>query len=144
MEEKVLVKGVFGGKFMVTLFWILSIAFIAICVVCGIVNYDEVLMAIGIVGGIPLIVFTVIFSVLLKKRELIVTNKRVIARAAFGYRTDLPIEKITNISMRCLGGIGCGTPSTKIRFHFCKNKQEVFDTIASETLKRDSAFLGKI
>ena len=142
MEEKVLVKGIFGGKFMVTLIWILSIAAIALCIVCGIVNYDEGLIIIGVVCGIPLIIFAIIFSALLKKRELIVTNKRVIARAAFGYRTDLPIEKITNVSMRCFNGIGCGTPSTKIRFHFCKNKQEIFDTIASETLKRDSAFLG--
>ena len=142
MEEKVLVKGEFGGKFFAVLLWILSMALIAICIVCGIVNYDEELIIMGIVGGIPLIILSIILSVILKKRELVITNKRIIARSAFGFRTDIPIEKITNISMRWFGGIGCGSPSTKVRFHFCKNKQEIFDTIASETLKRDSAFLG--
>ncbi|MBE6787208.1 MAG: hypothetical protein E7537_02550 [Ruminococcaceae bacterium] len=142
MEEKVLIKGVFGGKFIITILWILGITFFALCCIGGIIDNDAEIIIIGMVGGIPLIFFATILTVLLKKCELIVTNKRVIARGAFGYRTDLPIEKITNISMRYFGGIGCGSPSTKVRFHFCKNKQEIFDTIASETLKRDSAFLG--
>ena len=34
MEEKVLVKGEFGGKFFAVLLWILSMALIAICIVC--------------------------------------------------------------------------------------------------------------
>jgi hypothetical protein len=38
MEEKVLVKGIFGGKFMVALLWILSIAAITILFVCGIID----------------------------------------------------------------------------------------------------------
>ena len=67
MEEKVLVKGEFGGKFFAVLLWILSMALIAICIVCGIVNYDEELIIMGIVGGIPLIILSIILSVILKK-----------------------------------------------------------------------------
>ena len=142
MEEKVLVKGVFAGKIFTTVLWIVSIAFAAICIIAGDTNYDDGLIALGIVGGIVLIITTILVSTALKKRELIVTNKRVIARSAFGYRTDIPMEKVSDVSMHCFGGIGCGSPSIKVRFHFCKNKQEIFDAIASETLKRDRAFLG--
>ena len=137
MEEKILIKGDFALRFIPIVLSAVGIFIFALFTLI-----DGAFFLINLIIAIIFIVAAIIANKALKKRELIVTNKRVIARGAFGYRTDLPIEKITNVSMRCFGGIGCGTPSTKIRFHFCKNKQEIFDTIASETLKRDSAFLG--
>ena len=70
--------------------------------------------------------FAFVLGKILDKRELIITNKRVIARGAFSFRTDFPIEKVTSVSTRWFGGIGCGTPSLKIMMFFCKNKQEIF------------------
>ena len=92
------------------------------------------------VSAIFMVFVGVILGTIFKKRELIVTNKRVIARGAFGFRADIPIEKITNVSMRWFNGIGCASPSLRIIFYFCNNKTEVFDTIISESLQRDSKY----
>lgn len=144
MEEKILIKGTFGGKFIPFIFYIIGVVPFVILTIYDVADsWDGILITLGagillLFGGLGLIM-----SVIIKKRELIITNKRIIVRSAFGFRTDFPIEKVTDISMRPFSGIGCGSPSLKIMFHFCKNKQEIFDTIASETLKRDSAFLQK-
>lgn len=135
MEEKVLIKGEFGGKFLVVLLYIAAALTAFLLIVT-----DDDLIALGFLCGIVLALFAVILNVILNKRELVVTNKRVIARGAFGFRADLPIEKVTNVSMRWFNGIGCASPSLRIRFHFCKNKTEVFDTIISESLQRDSKY----
>lgn len=137
MEEKVLIKGIFGGKFIFVILYILAAVSFGILTMVDIIDYwDGILIITGGIIAIVLVACGIIISKIMKKRELIVTNKRVIARSAFSFRTDFNIEKITSVSTRAFGGIGCGTSSLKILFHFCKNKQEIFDTIAAETLKK--------
>lgn len=138
MEEKVLAKGVLGGKLIIAILMIISLVITGICAIGFMNNHDEELAIIFMVIGICLIVFWAILGIAAKKREITVTDKRVIAKGAFGYRQDLPIEKITNVSTGFFNKIGCGSPSAKIRFYFCKNKMEVFDAIIAEVLQRDS------
>ena len=137
MEEKVLIKAVFSKlKFLVVLCYVIA----AILFVIGLaIGYDIAILYLT-ASSVFMVFVGVILGGILKMRELIVTNKRVIARGAFGYRADLPIEKITDVSMCWFNGIGCASPSTRIKFHFCKNKTEVFDTIISESLQRDSKY----
>ena len=137
MEEKVLIKAVFSKlKFLVILCYVIA----AILFVIGLgTGYDIAILWLT-VSAIFMVFVGVILGTIFKKRELIVTNKRVIARGAFGFRADIPIEKITNVSMRWFNGIGCASPSLRIIFYFCKNKTEVFDTIISESLQRDSKY----
>lgn len=136
MEEKVLVKGVFGGKFAVTLLYILAAVILGILSIIDIEDHwDGELIIIGAVIAVIFVVFAIILGKSLKKRELIVTSKRVIARGAFGYRTDLAIENITSVSTYAFKGIGCASSSAKIKYLFCKNKMEIFDTISAEMLK---------
>ena len=141
MEEKILTRATFGGKFIVVLAWILSalLTFLVFIAVIDTYNEEE-LFPIVIVTGIISFACAIIIGKIFKSRELIVTNKRVVARTAFGYRLDLPLEKVTSVSTYIFNGITCSTPSAKINFQFCKNKKEVFDTIISETLQRDSKF----
>jgi protein-S-isoprenylcysteine O-methyltransferase Ste14 len=139
--EKISTKGVFGGDIIPKIIW--GLAAITFCIFFSIEmssSWDGIMFGIGIWSAIVLVIIGLIFKVILEKRELIITNKRVIARGAFGYRTDLPIEKVTDVSMCFFNGIGCASPSAKIKFHFCKNKMEVFDTIVAETLQRDSKY----
>jgi len=137
MEEKVLIKAVFSKlKFLVILCYVIA----AILFVIGLgTGYDIAILWLT-VSAIFMVFVGVILGTIFKKRELIVTNKRVIARGAFGFRADIPIEKITNVSMRWFNGIGCASPSLRIIFYFCNNKTEVFDTIISESLQRDSKY----
>lgn len=143
MEEKVLVKGNLGGKFLVVIMYILAITPSALGIIMGIADDNEEMLFVAIPYLIVMIIFAIIINAILNKRELVVTNKRVIARGAFSFRVDIPIEKVTHISSGFFGKIGCGSPSRKIRFAFCKNKMEIFDTLAAETLKRDSAILDE-
>ena len=141
MEEKVLIKGEFGGKVIPVILYVLAaIAFLVLTIFDIVDSWDGILVAIGAGSAIVLAVCGILLKAIFKKRELIVTNKRVIARSAFGFRTDIPIEKITDVSMRYFNGIGCGSPSLKVMFPFCKNKIEIFDTIVSESLQRDSKY----
>ena len=141
MEEKILTKGVFGGKNTMIFLW-------ALCATCFLIftkwaiSWEDVSIVLaGLMSTALLVGITLIIGHILKKRELIVTNKRVIARGAFGFRRDIPIKKIAGISMFVFNGISIGSNSTKIKFQFCKNKIEVFDTIAAETLERDKTYL---
>lgn len=141
MEEKVLIKGEFGGKVIPVILYVLAaIAFLVLTIFDIVDSWDGILIAIGAGSAIVLAVCGILLKAILKKRELIVTNKRVIARGAFGFRTDIPVEKITDVSMRYFNRIGCGSPSLKVMFPFCKNKIEIFDTIVSESLQRDSKY----
>lgn len=142
MEEKILIKAVFSSlKFLVTIFWFLSAICFLVFAIIGIYWEETIFILIGSVSTFILVLTTLIITEILKRRELIVTNKRVIARGAFGFRADLPIEKITDVSMCWLNGIGCASPSARVKYHFCKNKMELFDTIVAEVLQRDSKYL---
>lgn len=142
MEEKILIKGDFGGKFIPIILSALGVvAFIVLTIIDILGYFGGVLIGIGLISAVILFIYAIIINEILKRRELIITNKRAIARGSFGFRADLPIEKITDVSMRWFNGIGCASPSLRIRFHFCKNKTEVFDTIISESLQRDSKYL---
>lgn len=138
MEEKILAKGIFGGVFIpITISVLAAISFVISAIVDLLEELDGKLIISGAVLAIVLIAWAIVINEILKRRALIITNKRVVARAAFGFRTDIPITKITSVSMLWFGGIGCGSPSFKIFFFLCKNKAEIFDTISSEVAKRD-------
>ena len=140
MEEKVLVKGVFGGKILSVILYILAAIVFGILTIVDIVDYwDGILILIGAISAVVLVAWGVIFAAILKKREMIVTTKRIIARGAFGYRTDLAIEKITDVSTGWLNAIGCASPSVRVKYHFCKNKMDIFDTISAKMLENNNA-----
>ena len=135
MEEKVLVKGLFSNVIIPIIAWVLgALSFVIFALI------DDDLIASGVLFALIFLAIGFIALAILKKRQMIVTNKRVIARGAFGCRVDLPIEKVTSTSIYIFNGIGCASPSKRIRFFFCKNKIELFDTIASEVLQRDSKY----
>ena len=68
--------------------------------------------------------------------SLTVTDKRVFGKAAFSQRVDLPFDKISSVAMCTFNGVGVATSSGKIKFLFCKNKDEIFNTISNVLLER--------
>ena len=135
MEEKILIKSEFSK---------LTPLFVLMWIVFGIIISTGVSLSSswgdsGILFGMLFIALIWLFVILIlknivNKKELIVTNKRIIARGAFGYRKDIKLEKVTSVSTYFLKGIGVGSSSAKIKFLFCTNKMEVFDTISKELL----------
>lgn len=137
MEEKILVKGIFYGE-KVPLFLGIALGVLSLIIFCSISDYFVVF---GLISGFSLLIIGAICTVILVNRELIITNKRIIVRTAFGIRKDFVIKNITDTVMYgwlprsfSFDGISVATPSSRISFGFCKNKEELFNTISAQIL----------
>ena len=86
--------------------------------------------------GLTLISGSIIY-LWLKSYELVVTDKRVYGKVAFGKRVDLPNDSISAISMvPMLKGVAVATSSGKISFLLIKNADEVYDTMNKLLMQR--------
>ena len=89
--------------------------------------------------GFFLLVFSVIMSIYVSNCELIVTNKRVYGRAAFGKRVDLPVDSISAVSLSSFfNGIAVSTSSGKIAFLSIKNSRDIQKVISELLIERQS------
>lgn len=144
MEEKVLLKGDFEGEKTPLA---IGIIFGIISIITSIPLDDELwgdglYIFLGFVAAAIFIGIGAVVMKLLEKRELVITNKRVIARRCFGFRRDIKLEDITDISMynwnpRYLwlsNGISVASPSARIGFVWCSNKEAIYNTIAFQIL----------
>lgn len=79
-------------------------------------------------------VFAVIslFLFLLFRCELVVTDRRVYGKAAFGVRIDLPINKISSIGLgiKLFQSISVATSSGKLKFYLLKNREEIYEMLS--------------
>ena len=73
-----------------------------------------------------------LFTFLLFRCDLVVTDRRVYGKAAFGSRIDLPISKISSISLgaNLFSSISVATSSGKLVFYLLQNREEVYQTIS--------------
>ena len=89
--------------------------------------------------AVPALIVAVIFLVIrwwFGSMEIVVTDKRVYGRAAFGKRVDLPIDSISAVAISFLHGITVATSSGKISFKFIENNEEVHKIISNMLVKR--------
>ena len=70
--------------------------------------------------------------------EIVVTNKSVYGKAAFGKRVDMPFDSISAISLSAMKGIAVATSSGKIAFKFIRNNREVHTEISKLLIDRQS------
>ena len=91
-------------------------------------SYGYIMIAVA-----PTFALVALFLFLLFRCELVVTDKRVYGKAAFGTRIDLPINKISSIGLgvRLFSSVAIATSSGKIKFHLLKNREEVYQTISN-------------
>ncbi|MBQ7119914.1 MAG: SHOCT domain-containing protein [Oscillospiraceae bacterium] len=132
MQEKPLVAGVFKKLNA------FSIIFISL----GVINLllttsndravSSTCNTLALFSAVMAFFFYYIFS----KNEIVVTNKRVYGKVAFGKRIDLPLDKISSISVCAFNGIGVATASGTIKFLFCQNRDVVFNAISSLLIER--------
>ena len=88
---------------------------------------------------LPLIIILSVLITIYKwlaKMEIVVTDKRVYGKTAFGKRVDLPLDSISAISISFLKGIAIGTSSGKVNFKFIKNNQAIHKEVSTLLLKR--------
>ena len=88
---------------------------------------------IGSVGLICLLIYA-----WMRSYEIIVTDKRVYGRAAFGKRVDLPMDSVSAIGSGWPKGIAVATSSGKIAFLMIKNSEEIHTAISQLLLERQN------
>ena len=72
-----------------------------------------------------------------KSFQLVVTDKRIYRKVAFGKQVDLPLDMISAVAINgFFKGIAVATSSGKISFLFVKNYQAVFKVIQDLLVKR--------
>ena len=139
MEEKVLAKGIFSKfNFMAVIF-----IFIAVFGLLGMFTYDPddieelsmipciIYMVVGTIGAI-------FFYNLFNKCDIVVTDKRVYGKAAFGKRVDLPLDMVSSVGTGAFKGVSVATSSGRITFYLCKNRDVIFNTISKLLLERQN------
>lgn len=83
-----------------------------------------------------LIVWLINLSI--SKYSLTVTNKRVYGNTLHGKRVDLPIDSVSSFASSPFKGIAIGTSSGKIKFNLIKNRDEMFASLSSLIVERQS------
>ena len=90
----------------------------------------EIMIAIFIYLGIVLIAFGFFFNLMMSKCAITVTDKRVIGKANFGKRVDLPLNQISAVAQGMFSSIAVATSSGRICFWFLENRDNVFDSLS--------------
>lgn len=88
---------------------------------------------------VPAVIVAVIFLIIrwwFGSMEIVVTDKRVYGRVAFGKRVDLPVDSISAVAISFMHGITVATSSGKISFKLIENNEEVHKTISTMLIKR--------
>lgn len=92
------------------------------------------ILILGGISGIGLIIYGWLHSY-----ELIVTDKRIYGKVAFGKRVDLPLDSVSaTATIQTLKGISVSTSSGRISFLAIKNAKEIYEVINNLLIKRQN------
>lgn len=143
MNEKILVEGTNNAKKFLSTMTVIGIV-LAILVV---IVYPFVLGRgietflwwwwQGLILIIPYVIVVALIYLAMCKTELIVTDKRVYGKTAWGKRVDLPLDSVSAIgSLQILKGVSISTASGRINFKLIKNSDAVYQTVSRLLLER--------
>ena len=132
MEEKEIIRGK-SSSTLGTLFLVLGLIGIPLMLLGIFVPHG---IAISILG-ILLLILGIIMYMYVSQCVLVVTDKRVYGRAAFGKRVDLPLDSISAVSLSSVfDGIGVSTSAGRISFVAIKNSKEIQKEISELLIER--------
>lgn len=84
-------------------------------------------------------VIIVVFNLLYKKIQLVVTDKKVYGRVFGGKRVDLPIDSISAVGTSLFKSIAIATSSGKIKFLAIANRDEIHEKISELLINRQQS-----
>ena len=93
---------------------------------------------IGLVLGIIIILLGFVVYCAVSKVELVVTDKRVYGRVAFGKQVDLPIDSVSSVKLSSFKGIAIGTSSGLISFWRIKNRDAIHAVLSNLLIERQN------
>ena len=77
-----------------------------------------------------------LFFLMLKKTQIIITDKRVTGITHFGRKVDLPLDNISAVGSSWLKGVQVATSSGKISFLFIEKSDEVYELLRQLLIER--------
>jgi len=100
---------------------------------------------------VPAILVSLVFSGILlffiwviSKNQLIVTDKRISGKAAFGKQIDLPIDSISSVgTIKLIKGLSISTSSGNVSFWGIGNRDEIYKVISDLIIARQSKSYAK-
>lgn len=146
MEEKQIIKNNgYSVNFLAIIFALIGIGFLIFgysWIEWAIFDFGEMINNMDgswaiLVGWVFVIVAVITFCAM-NACELVVTDKRVYGKAAFGKRVDLPFDMISSVGGGLFGSIGVATSSGNIRFWLIKNRDEIFSSITNLLIDRQN------
>ena len=91
----------------------------------------------GVVPFVSLILLAYILKFWLSSYEMVVTDKRIFGKVAWGKRVDLPLDSISaTATLRTFKGVSVSSASGKIRFLLIKNANEMYNEINKLLIER--------
>ena len=89
-----------------------------------------------LLGGIATAILVGVLIFALSSCEMVITDKRVYGKAAFGQSVDLPLDKISATASGILKSISVSTASGRIAFWLLENQSELHSSITTLLLER--------
>lgn len=91
----------------------------------------------GVVAFVSLILLAFILKFWLSSYEMVVTDKRIYGKVAWGKRVDLPFDSISATStLRLFKGVSVSSASGRIKFLLIKNASEMYNEINKLLIER--------
>lgn len=85
-----------------------------------------------------------LFIWFISKNQLVVTDKRISGKAAFGKQIDLPIDSISAVStIKLIKGLSISTSSGKVSFWGIGNRDEIYKVISGLIIARQTKSYAK-
>ena len=148
MEEKIVIKSSVKSakpyKVLAIICIILTIVFLVLSLIGGYfilalasTEFNESpFLYLGLISLIIAVVVGVIYF-MISKSEIIVSDKRVRGKAAFGKSVDLPVDAISAISRSAaFSGVAIATASGLIRFYMIENADEIHSAVGKLLVDR--------
>lgn len=140
MDEKVIVRSETSGSKARTLIGGFIIAYLLGIITQFLVEGTILLFPeatiLFLICFLPYLVIFLIFLFKINSCELVVTDKRVYGKAAFGKRVDLPIDSVSTVATGMFSSVAVTTSSGGIKFYLLGNKDEIYEAISTLIVKR--------
>ena len=81
--------------------------------------------------GIILVLISLFVNFMMSKCAIMVTDKRVIGKANFGKRVDLPLNQVSAVAQGLFSSIAVATSSGRIHFWCLENRDDVFEELSN-------------
>ena len=135
MEEKVLIEGVFKNPTLpykiCTILGAVLLLISLFLFICSLVVLAIILLMVGFL----LLFIRLICTNFICECELTVTNKRIYGSTRFGQEVNIPLSKISSVTLDGYNGIYFSYPGNFAGFCYCQNVDDVYEVVSELLIK---------